>query len=182
MDWVKLCDLAASGVIETIHYRSHNSHFLSTLFTTTVATMQNGLGVGWENETCRMRCGPLFPFVFISVNSLVLFCKSFFFETVVYNSMHYMGIHCRLFVFLLFICLILCQVDICVNKASRDTATSHNTGDGLHKTIDKCCSRALGVYHQPLQRSTRWTQTAMIASLLGWDISFLPMICPAVFY
>ena len=30
MDWVKPCDLAASGVIETIHYRFHNSHFLSS--------------------------------------------------------------------------------------------------------------------------------------------------------
>lgn len=180
MDWIKLCDLAASGVIETIHYRSHNSHFLSTLFTSTVATMQNGLGVGWEYETCRMCCGPLFPFVFISVNSLVLFGKSFF-KTAVYNSIHCMGIHCRLFVFLLFICLIPCQANIRVNKTSRDTATSRNTGDGLHETIDMCCSWALGVHHQPLQRSTRWAQTAMIASLLG-DISFLPLICPAVFY
>lgn len=49
MDWVKPCDMAAS-VIETIHYRFHNSHFLSSLRAPTVAAMQSGLGAGWVSS------------------------------------------------------------------------------------------------------------------------------------
>lgn len=40
MDGVKRCDLAASGVIETIHYRFHNSKFPAR--TSMAATMQSG--------------------------------------------------------------------------------------------------------------------------------------------
>lgn len=44
MDGVKRCDLAASGVIETIHYRFHNSKFPAR--TSTAATMQSGRRAG----------------------------------------------------------------------------------------------------------------------------------------
>lgn len=64
MDWAKLCDLAANGVIETIHYRFHNSHFL-TLLTSTVATMQRGLGLGGKKECV----GALFPHLFSSLST-----------------------------------------------------------------------------------------------------------------
>lgn len=69
MDRAKLCNLAASGVIETIHYRFHNSHFLSILRTSTVATMQNGLG--WSGEILCIVA--VFSHLFSSLSAAGLF-------------------------------------------------------------------------------------------------------------